>query len=153
MTDAIAGHKNIKGISVHHEQTAAFSAVAYSQFTERPSVCIVSTGCAMTNTLTGVLNAWQDGIPTIFISGQNKLKETSRFNGTKIRTYGQQEADIIPIVESITKYAVMITDPNRTVYEFEKALYMAEEGRKGPVWVDIPLDCLLYTSPSPRDRG
>ena len=86
------------------------------------------------------MSAWQDGIPCVFISGQNKLQETTRYTGIPIRTYGQQEADIIPIVESITKHAVMITDPKQIVYEMEKALYLAQSGRKGPVWIDIPLD-------------
>jgi acetolactate synthase I/II/III large subunit len=140
LTDAVAANKELNSVCVHHEQAAAFAAVAYAQYTGKPGACLVSTGCAGTNTLTGVLNAWQDGIPCIFISGQNKIKETSRFTGIPLRTYGQQEADIIPIVESITKYAVMITDANKVVYEIEKALYLAQEGRKGPVWIDVPLD-------------
>ena len=140
LTDAVAKHKEIKGISVHHEQSAAYAAVAYSDYTGMPGACLVSTGCAGTNAITGVLNAWQDGIPCVFISGQNKLNETTRFTGIPIRTYGQQEADIIPIVDSITKHSVMITDPSQIVYEMEKALYLAQNGRKGPVWIDVPLD-------------
>lgn len=140
LTDAVAAHKELKSICVHHEQSAAYAAVAYSQYTGKPAACLVSTGCAGTNALTGVLNAWQDGLPCVFISGQNKLMETSRYTGIPIRTYGQQEADIIPIVSSITKYATMIIDPKRTVYEVEKALHLAQSGRKGPVWIDVPLD-------------
>ena len=140
LTDAVAGHKELTGVSVHHEQAAAYAAVAYSQYTDKPGACLVSTGCAGTNALTGVLNAWQDGIPCLFISGQNKMGETSRYTGIPLRTFGQQEADIIPIVDSITKYSVMITDPKKIVYEMEKALYLAQVGRKGPVWIDVPLD-------------
>jgi len=125
---------------LHHEQSAAYAAVAYAQYTGKPGACLVSTGCAGTNALTGVLNAWQDGVPCVFISGQNKLHETSRYTGIPLRTFGQQEADIISIVDSITKYAVMITDPKQIVYEMEKALYLAQTGRKGPVWIDVPLD-------------
>jgi acetolactate synthase I/II/III large subunit len=140
LTDAVAAHKEIKAISVHHEQSAAYAAIAYAQYSEQLGACLVSTGCAGTNTITGVLNAWQDGVPCIFISGQNKLEETSRYTGIPVRTYGQQEADLIPIVESITKYAVMITDPKDIVYEVQKAIHLATTGRKGPVWIDIPLD-------------
>jgi acetolactate synthase I/II/III large subunit len=140
LTDAVAANKKLKSISVHHEQSAAFAAVAYAQYTEQLGACMVSTGCAGTNTITGVLNAWQDGIPCIFISGQNKVGETSRFTGIPVRTYGQQEADIIPVVESITKYAAMITDPKEIVYEVQKAIHLATTGRKGPVWIDVPLD-------------
>tara|TARA_B100000963_G_scaffold289151_1_gene258568 strand:- start:21503 stop:23302 length:1800 start_codon:yes stop_codon:yes gene_type:complete len=140
LTDAVAKHEQLKSISVHHEQTAAYAAVAYADYTGKPGACMVSTGCAGTNAITGVLNAWQDGIPCVFISGQNKLQETSRYTGIPIRTYGQQEADIIPLVESITKHAVMITDPKQIVYEMGKALYLSQNGRKGPVWIDVPLD-------------
>lgn len=140
LTDALAAHKQIKTVCTHHEQAAALAAVAYSQCNETLGACLVSTGCAGTNTLTGVLNAWQDGVPVVFIYGQNKFKETSRYTGIKIRTYGQQEADLIPVVESITKYASMILDPEQTVYEVGKALYLAKSGRMGPVWLDVPLD-------------
>ena len=140
LTDAVAANKKLKSVSMHHEQSAAYAAVAYSQYTGKTGACLVSTGCAGTNTITGVLNAWQDGLPCIFISGQNKLSETTRYTGVPIRTYGQQEADIIPIVDSITKHAVMITDPKQIVYEMGKALYLAQSGRKGPVWIDVPLD-------------
>ena len=140
LNDAVAAHKGIKSICMHHEQSAAYAAVAYADYREKLGACMVSTGCAGTYALTGVLNSWQDGIPCIFISGQNKLNETSRYTGIPVRTYGQQEADIITIVKSITKYSAMITDPNQIAYELGKALFLAQNGRKGPVWIDVPLD-------------
>jgi acetolactate synthase I/II/III large subunit len=140
LTDAVAANKEVEAVSMHHEQSAAYATVAHSQYSGNMGACIVSTGCASTNAVTGVLNAWQDGLPCIFISGQNKLEETSRFTGLSLRTYGQQEADIIPVVSSITKHAVMISDPNQIAYELEKAIYLAITGRKGPVWIDVPLD-------------
>lgn len=140
LTDAVAKHPELEGVSVHHEQSAAFAAVAYADRTERLGACLVSTGCASTNAITGVLSAWQDGIPMIVISGQNTLKETTRFTGLPIRTYGQQEADIVTLVEPITKYATMLTRAEDVVHVMDTALKLATEGRKGPVWVDIPLD-------------
>ena len=140
LTDAVARLKELEGVSVHHEQAAAYAAVAHAQYTGKPGACLVSTGCAGTNAVTGVLCAWQDGIPCVFISGQNTLRETSRHTGIPLRTYGQQEADIVAVVESVTKYAVMITDPKMIVYELGKALHLSQSGRKGPVWIDIPLD-------------
>ena len=140
LSDAVARHKEIRGICMHHEQAGAFAATAYAQYTENIGACLVSTGCAGTNAITGLLNAWQDAIPCVFVSGQNKLQETSRHSGIPLRTYGQQEADIIGIVEPLTKHATMITDPNNIVYEMDKALYLAKTGRKGPVWIDVPLD-------------
>jgi acetolactate synthase-1/2/3 large subunit len=140
LTDAVAKNNNITNISTHHEQAAGYAAVAHSQFTNMISVCLVSTGCASTNAITPVLSAWQDGIPTVFVSGQNTLEETSRYTGIPIRTFGQQEADIVSIVENITKYAVMLTDPFQIGLEMDKLISLATTGRKGPVWLDVPLD-------------
>jgi len=140
LTDAVAKNRDIEAVSVHHEQSAAYAATAYAQYNNTIGACLVSTGCASTNAITGVLSAWQDGVPCIFISGQNKLKETVRYRGVNIRTYGSQETDILPIIEPITKYSTMIDDHKRIAYEIDKALYFAQNGRKGPVWIDIPVD-------------
>ena len=140
LNDAIAASKTVTSISMHNEQAASYAAVAHAAANENMAACLISTGCGSTNAITGVLNAWQDNIPCIFISGQNKLKETSRFSGIPIRTYGQQEADIVEIIKSITKYSVMITDPSNIRHELEKAKHLALSGRKGPVWIDVPLD-------------
>lgn len=140
LSDAVARHQDTTGISVHHEQAAAYAAVAYAQYNDRLGACLVSTGCAGTNAITATLSAWQDGVPCVFVSGQNMLQETSRHTGIPIRTFGQQEADIVSIVEPITKYATMITDPAQIAYQMDKALHMAQTGRKGPVWIDVPLD-------------
>ncbi len=140
LNDALARHGEINIVPVHHEQTAGFAAVSYADKCRNLGFCMVSTGCAMTNAITAVLNAWQDGIPCIFVSGQNKLEETTHFTGKDIRTFGQQEADIIPIVKSITKYAVMVTDPEKVDQQINEAIHLATTGRKGPVWIDIPLN-------------
>lgn len=140
LTDAVAKHGKICNVAVHHEQSAAFAAVAYAQYSGKVGACLVSTGCASTNAITGVLSAWQDNIPCIFISGQNILNETSNFTGLKIRTFGQQEADIIPIIKSITKYSAMLHKGSDIIKELDQAIHFALEGRPGPVWLDIPLD-------------
>lgn len=140
LSDAVARNTAITGVSVFHEQSASYAAMAYAQSNGKMGACLVSTGCAATNAVTGALCAWQDNIPCIFVSGQHMLNETTRYTQIPIRTYGSQEADIIEIVKPITKYAVMLTDPQKTVYELEKALYLAQSGRKGPVWIDVPLD-------------
>lgn len=140
LSDALAKNENVKHISVHHEQAAAFAAVAYSQYNDKLGACLISTGCASTNAVTGVLNAWQDGVPCIFVSGQNKLHETVGFTGKPIRTYGSQEADILPVVSPITKYSTMIMDASSIGIEMDKAIHYATHGQKGPVWIDVPVD-------------
>jgi len=140
LSDAVARHKEIKSISVHHEQAGAFAAMAYAQYKNGLGACLVSTGCAGTNTITGLLCAWQDAVPCAFVSGQNMLQETSRHSGIPLRTFGQQETDIVSIVTPLTKYAAMISDPKKIALEMDKALFLAKDGRKGPVWLDVPLD-------------
>ena len=114
--------------------------MAYASARDGMGACLVSTGCAATNAVTAALCAWQDNIPCIFLSGQHMLHETTRYTGLSIRTYGSQEADIISIVKPVTKYAVMLTDAADVACEMDKAIYFANSGRKGPVWIDIPLD-------------
>lgn len=140
LTDAVAKNKNIIPISTFHEQGASYAAMAYASLNNGVSVCLVSTGCAASNAVAACLCAYQDNLPVVFISGNNPLNENKRHTGVDIRTYGSQEADIIPIVQSITKYAVMLEKAESVVYEVEKALYLAQESRKGPVWIDVPLD-------------
>ena len=139
LTDAVAKNPDIQHISTFHEQGASYAAMAYAT-NRNLGACLISTGCASTNAVTAALCAWQDGIPCIFISGQNPLEETVRFTKSSRRTYGSQEADIIRIVESITKYSEMVTDPSKIGYIMDRAIYEATHGRMGPVWIDIPLD-------------
>lgn len=140
LTDAVAKNNKIKHYSLHHEQSCSYAAMANSIINDNIGCCLVSTGCASTNAITGVLNAWQDKVPVVFVSGNNPLDETTYYNDINIRTFGSQETNIISLVKPITKYATMITNPNDIAYELEKAYYLANEGNKGPVWVDIPLD-------------
>lgn len=140
LSDALAKNTDLISVSLHHEQSCAYAAIGYAEKKRGLGVCLVSTGCASTNAMTGVLSAWQDGIPCIFISGQNILRETTRSTGISLRTYGQQEADIVTLVGSITKYAHMLTKPQDIVEVMDRALDAALSGRKGPVWIDIPLD-------------
>lgn len=140
LTDALRRNENLQGVSMHHEQSASMAALSYSLYNENFGACLVTTGCAGTNTMTGVLHAWQDSIPCIFVSGQQSLKNTIWSEGLPLRQVGVQEADIVGLVSPITKYAVMITDAKDIAYHLDKAIYLAREGRRGPVWIDVPLD-------------
>lgn len=139
LTDGLACNQNINKICCHHEQGVAMAAVAYAKY-KGMGCAYVTTGCGGTNTITGVLNAWQDNVPCIFISGQCKRKETLAYMNLPIRQVGVQEADIVSIVSSITKYAVMVEHKEDILYHLEKAFFMAKDGRPGPVWLDIPMD-------------
>ena len=140
LNDAIGKNKDLEYICNHHEQACAIAVEGYARITGNLGVAVVTSGPGGTNTLTGVLGLWLDSIPGMFISGQIKYGTTVESTGLPLRQLGDQEANIIAIVESITKYAVMVRDPKSIRYHFEKALYLARNGRPGPVWLDIPLD-------------
>ena len=140
LTDGLAKNGSFYVICTHHEQAAGYAAVAEAQLSETLSLCLVSTGCASTNCITPVLNAWQDNLPVIFISGQNVLNETTYYKKAKLRTYGQQEANIADLVKPITKFSSMVTCAQDVPNLLEEAITAANSGRKGPVWLDIPLD-------------
>jgi acetolactate synthase I/II/III large subunit len=152
LSDALAKNNELTAVSLHHEQSCAFAAIAYAEKRRGLGACWCRQGCASTNAITGVLSAWQDGVPCIFISGQNTLRETSRFTGIPIRTFGQQEADIISLVAPITKYANMLTRAEDIEEMVSHALKAALSGRKGPVWLDIPLDLQSAHISSENDR-
>ncbi len=140
LSDGIAMHPHLEAVCTHHEQAAAMAAVSYAKYRSDLGVCYVTTGCGGTNAVTGLLNAWQDSTPCLFVSGQSKRKETIRNSGLRLRQFGVQEADIIEIVQTLTKYAVMVNKPELIAYHLDKAIFLAKHGRPGPVWLDIPLD-------------
>lgn len=139
LNDAVA-KSNLTPIFFHHEQACAMAAVGYTKANNKIPVVIPTTGCGSTNTITGLLDAWQDSHSVIFISGQVNKKDTTYLKNVPLRKLGVQEANIVKIVTSITKYATMIENANDIAYELEKAYYFCTTGRPGPVWIDIPLD-------------
>lgn len=140
LNDGIAKHKELNGIFNHHEQASAMAAVAYAKYKNSYAVAMTTSGCGATNAITGLLDAWQDNTPVIFLSGQVKRKETLHNSPLSLRQLGVQEANIIPIVSSITNYSVMVNSPEEIAYHLEKAAYLAKNGRPGPVWIDVPQD-------------
>lgn len=140
LNDAFGHHPLMSCIYNHHEQASAIAAEGYAKLKKKPAICCVTSGPGATNAITGVAGAWVDSIPMVVISGQTKSTLTIQSSGIPLRCLGNQEIDIVPIVRGITKYAVMITDPNSIRKELEKALILATSGRPGPVWLDIPLD-------------
>lgn len=141
LVNSFGNSSKIRYWCTQHEQSAAMAAEGYAKFKNNYGLVLTTSGPGATNTITGVLDCYQDSIPVIFISGQSKTKQTvlnSKIDG--LRQFGVQEANIIPIVESITKYAVEINEPNSIKYHLDKAVYLAKAGRPGPVWISIPLD-------------
>ena len=138
LNDSLGRCEALEGVCMLHEQGASIAAEAYARVRNGYGACLVTSGPGGTNALTGLVGAYLDSIPVMFLSGQVKRDDLVGDQG--IRQFGIQEVDIISMVKSQTKYAVQITDPSQIRYELEKAAALAVNGKPGPVWIDIPLD-------------
>jgi acetolactate synthase I/II/III large subunit len=141
LNDSVGQESRIQFVCNHHEQASAMAAESYARITGRPGVVSVTTGPGGINALNGVFGAWTDSVPMLVLSGQVKRETCMRSRGIKgLRQLGDQEVDIIPMVQGITKYAVMVDDPSSIRYHLERAYHLAQIGRPGPCWLDIPVD-------------
>ena len=138
LNDSLGKSKKIQYVGCLHEQACAIAAEAYARVNNTLGLLMVTTGPGGTNALTGIAGAYLESTPVFVVSGQ--VKRADMINGQGIRQQGMQELDIISVVKSITKYAALVDDPQMIRYHIERALYEATHGRKGPVWLDIPLD-------------
>lgn len=138
LNDSLAKSRKIQFVGCLHEQACAIAAEAYARVNNKLGLLMVTTGPGGTNALTGIAGAYIESTPVFVVSGQ--VKRLDMINGQGIRQQGMQELDIISVVKSITKYSVLVDDPQMIRYHIERALYEATHGRKGPVWLDIPLD-------------
>ena len=139
LNDALGRAEGLRYICCHHEQALAMAAESYTRLSGRLAALNVTTGPGGINALNGVHGAYTDSIAMIVLSGQVKL-ETLRSNAPGLRQLGDQEADIVAMVTPITKFAALVSDPADIRFLIEKALWLAEHGRPGPVWLDIPID-------------
>ena len=133
--------KYINYICNHNEQACAIAAEGYARVNQNLAVVNVTTGPGGLNCLNGVFGQWTDSAPVLYVSGQVKYSTTmDSCKEIPLRQLGDQEVDIVSVVKPLTKYAVMLKDKNDVKYVLDKAVYIATHGRKGPVWIDIPLN-------------
>jgi acetolactate synthase I/II/III large subunit len=123
---------------VAHEQSAAMAADGYYRVSGRLGACVVTSGPGATNLLTGVCCSYYDSVPALMLTGQ---VATHRLKGArKVRQVGFQETDALSIYSSVTKYATQLHHGGQIGYALDKAYAEAQEGRAGPVVIDIPDD-------------
>ncbi|RSV50384.1 thiamine pyrophosphate-binding protein [Sphingomonas sp. ABOLD] len=140
LNDAMGRVDGLRYVCCHHEQALAMAAESYTRLSGRIAAVNVTTGPGGINAFNGVHGAYTDSIAMIVVSGQAK-RETLRANApVRLRQLGDQEADIVAMAKPITKFAALVEDPQDIRYLLEKALWLAETGRPGPVWLDIPID-------------
>ncbi len=129
---------SIKNHLVYNEQGAAFAVCSYAQASHRVGIAYSTAGPGGTNLITGIANAFCDSIPTIFIIGE---KDLSSLKGSrKLRQCTSQEVDIVSICKPISKWSVQIKRIEEIDYVLERAFYLAQDGRPGPVVIDFPSD-------------
>jgi acetolactate synthase-1/2/3 large subunit len=152
LNDGFIKNGTIEYISFHNEQGAAHAAIGEAKSTGHFSVVNPTTGYGGMNCMTSLLDAWQDSVPVVFISGNVNKRQCSRWinkvTSSTIRKYGIQEHDIISTVSNMTKYAVFVENVEDISYELDNAIHIATTGRPGPVWIDIPSDIQVAEMPT-----
>jgi acetolactate synthase-1/2/3 large subunit len=141
LLDSVSKSNKINYYCFHHEQAAAMAAESYSRVSNKTGVCFVTSGPGSTNTITGIVGAWLDSVPLIVITGQTRSNLSVKASKIKnLRTLGNFEVDMENISKPITKYSVFVDKAEDILFHLEKAFFIANDGRPGPVLLDIPLD-------------
>jgi acetolactate synthase-1/2/3 large subunit len=155
LNDGFIKNKSIQYICTHHEQGAGYAACGEAKVTRNLAVVNPTTGCGGANCITPLLDAWQDSLPLLFLSGNVKLDQCSSVinerNSCNIRKYGVQESDIISTVKSLTKYSKLIERAEDTPEILKSAIECALKPRMGPVWIDVPSDIQHSLIDIPQD--
>ena len=130
--DALARHNCVRHILVRHEQGAAHAAEGYARVTRKPAVCFATSGPGATNLITGLTDAMMDSTPMICITGQ--------VPSPALGTEAFQEADIIGMTLSCTKWNCQVTNPEDVAEAIRYGAEVAMQGRPGPVLIEITKD-------------
>jgi acetolactate synthase-1/2/3 large subunit len=138
LNDALARCTALRAVHCFHEQSCGIAAEASGRIAGPLGVAMVTTGPGATNVMTPLAGAWIESSPLMVISGQ--VKRADMLKGAALRQRGVQEVDAVSMVRSITKYAATVEEPAAIRHHFEKALHLATSGRRGPVWLELPLD-------------
>ena len=132
---------NTPGISLvpaFHEQAAGLAAQSYSELTGGLAVCLVTAGPGMTNIATALAACWIESTPVLFIGGQAKTADSAKRLG--VRSLGQQEVDGEAIAKPLTKLSIQLISGEHLAVTLPQAVQIAMSGRRGPVFLEVPLD-------------
>ena len=140
LNNAFEINKDMHVTFCHHEQSCAFAAEGYAKYSGKIACVSVTAGPGSVNALNGVYGAWVDSTPMFVISGYPRYETATPITGLNLRCRGVQEFDIVNTVKTMTKYSKLVVDPKEIKAEILKAYNIAMSGRRGPVWLAIPLD-------------
>jgi acetolactate synthase I/II/III large subunit len=129
---ALPEFPELRHVLVRHEQAAAHAADGYARASGRAGVCVATSGPGATNLVTGLATAHMDNAPVVAITGQVSRAMMGRD--------AFQETDIIGITQPITKHNRLVEDVEELADAVREAFFVAQEGRPGPVLIDIPKD-------------
>jgi acetolactate synthase I/II/III large subunit len=127
--------KHINHILTRHEQGAAHAAQGYARVSGKVGVCLVTSGPAATNAITGIGDAMLDSTPMVVITGQ--------VGAALLGTDAFQEIDVVGITQPITKWAYQIRRAEDIAWAVARAFYIARTGRPGPVVLDFAKNAQL----------
>lgn len=145
IVDSIYKNKKITFIPGQTEQASSIAADAYYRTSKKIGVTIGTSGPGILNFLQGMACSYFDSIPSIYIAGAPVVAHLRK--NKKIRQIGFQEMEVQDMVRPICKYSVLVKRIEDLSYEIEKCLYIANNGRKGPVLIEIPDDISRMTMP------
>lgn len=140
INNALKVHDKMKVMFCHHEQACAFAAEGYAKYSGKMALVSVTSGPGGVNTLNGVYSAWVDSTPMFVLAGHPRSDTTIEATGLNLRCRGVQEFDIISSIKNMTKYSKLVLDAREIKKEIIKSYNIAMSGRRGPVWLSIPLD-------------
>ncbi len=135
--DALLERPDVRIINTKHETNAAFMAIGYAMATGRPGVVLTTAGPGITNALTGMASAYYEGAPVVHIAGEVARSAMGR---GALQEGTSSGLDAVAIMRRVTKMSVSITHPGPAASVLHKALTTAFSGRRGPVFVTLPLD-------------
>ncbi|MGO9109570.1 MAG: thiamine pyrophosphate-binding protein [Thermoguttaceae bacterium] len=138
LLDSVGRNPGMRYYCNYHEQACAIAAEGYARVTGKIGACMVTTGPGGVNALSGLAGAWYDSIPILVVSGQVRRDLIADYS--RLRSRGPQEGNVVGMARPVTKFARTIMDPASIRRNLEEALHLAQSGRPGPVWIDIPLD-------------
>jgi acetolactate synthase-1/2/3 large subunit len=150
LLDSIHLAGEIRIVSMHHEQGAAFAAEGLARITGVPGVAMATSGPGATNLLTGIASCYFDSTPAVFITGQVNRNELK--GDRAIRQMGFQETDIVALAAPITKAAWQVETPEQLPVLLQRSFQLATSGRPGPVLLDVPMDIQRAEVPFVDDR-
>jgi acetolactate synthase-1/2/3 large subunit len=141
LNQALGRHPGLRCTYMHHEQACAMAAEGYARIAGKPAVVMLTTGPGAINALNGVFGAYTDSIPMLVLSGQVKSTTCKDLQEMpSLRQLGDQEGPTIAMASPVCKLAKLVSRAEEAMPSLVQALNMAQAGRPGPAWLDIPLD-------------